>query len=552
MPVGRAVAAAFAVAAVAAAMAGGHLEAGADAGAAEGAPFGDAVVERVAGVDRPATAAAVSRVAFPDGASVAFVASDTSHADALAAAPVAAAERGPVLLTERDELPAATADELARLRPTRIVVVGGPSAVSDHVLAAAGATERIAGGDRYATAAALARRLVPGDGPVDAVYVASGDAFADALSAAAPAARDHAPVLLTSRTELPAPTSAELARLRPRTTVVVGGPTAVDRSLDASMATRTGGVVGRSEGRDRWATSAAVSANAYGEVPVAFLATGDAFADGLTGGVLAGLGGGPILVTPRDCLPGRVRRELERVSPERLVVLGGDTAIGSAVVAGVPCPEPHDPRPLTRERPMTVLVLGDSMATEPYYSLDRLYEWFGGRVRAIKGNEPGSGLNRPDVHDWTATAPRLAATYDPDVVTMIIGANDTDEMSMADGRRVQFGTDEWRGEYARRVRSVMDALAVDGRLVVWTSEPTMGWEPFNSNVSMVSDLIGSVAAERADRGVVWLDSRPLFADEGGRYVDNGWRMADEIHFTPAGGDRLIGAQLEVIFTRWGR
>ena len=139
------------------------------------------------------------------------------------------------------------------------------------------------------------------------------------------------------------------------------------------------------------------------------------------------------------------------------------------------------------------------------------------------------------------------AEHDPDVVTMIIGANDTDAMSMPDGRMIEFASDEWRAEYARRVGAVMDALAVDGRLVVWASQPLMGREPLSTDVAMVSDLVRDVAA---GRGVVWLDTRPLFSDGNGRYVNNGWRMPDEVHFTPAGGDRLVGAQLDVILSRW--
>jgi putative cell wall-binding protein len=126
-------------------------------------------VERIAGADRYETAAAVSRAAFPDGAPVAFLAAGTAYADALATAPAAAAAGGPVLLTAPDALAAATRSELDRLHPASVVVVGGTSAVSDAVASAAGATERVAGADRYETAAALARRVHPADGPVVAV-----------------------------------------------------------------------------------------------------------------------------------------------------------------------------------------------------------------------------------------------------------------------------------------------------------------------------------------------------------------------------------------------
>ncbi len=508
-------------------------------------------VERIAGADRYETAAAVSRAAFPDGAPVAFLAAGTAYADALAAAPAAAAAGGPVLLTAPDALAAATRSELDRLHPASVVVVGGTSAVSDAVASAAGATERVAGADRYETAAALARRVHPADGPVDAVYVASGESFPDALSGGAPAARDRAPILLTSRAQLPPSTATELARLRPRTTVVLGGPVAVDRSLDGAIAQRTGGAVGRSEGPDRWATSAAVAANAYpagGVTTAAYLASGTAFADGLTGAVLAAAGRAPVLLSPAACMPDAIAAAIDRLAPQRLVVLGGEAAVGPAALARTTCRRPHDPRPVSPANPVTVLMLGDSTATAPASSLTRMLNGLCGIAAPDKAVGGGTGFARPDVLDWVDYSRRIMAERDPDIVTMIIGANDGQGMTLPDGRVLRFGTTEWKAEYARRVGAAMDAMAVDGRMVIWMSEPPMGREPLNSEMMLIDDLVASVARTR---DVVWLDTRPLFGGPNGEYVDNGWRTSDGVHFTVAGGDRLASAELQLIRSRWG-
>ena len=96
------------------------------AGAAEPAFF------RQSGLDRYGTAAAVSSKAFPAGADNVFVASGTSFPDALAGASFAAADGGPILLVRRDALPNATAEELDRLNPKVVTVLGGTSAVSDR------------------------------------------------------------------------------------------------------------------------------------------------------------------------------------------------------------------------------------------------------------------------------------------------------------------------------------------------------------------------------------------------------------------------------------
>jgi hypothetical protein len=85
-------------------------------------------VSRIAGANRYETSVAVSKVAFPNGASVVYVASGTAFPDALSAASLAA--NGPVLLTDPNRLPPEVAGEIRRLKPLKVVIVGGTAAVS--------------------------------------------------------------------------------------------------------------------------------------------------------------------------------------------------------------------------------------------------------------------------------------------------------------------------------------------------------------------------------------------------------------------------------------
>ena len=110
----------------------------------------------------------------------------------------------------RTSLPAATATELARLRPAKIVVLGGTAVISDTVLAdlrryaTSGVASRIAGADRYATAARVsAATFAPG---VAVAYVATGVSFPDALAGGVAAGRQKGPVLLVSANSVPAAT----------------------------------------------------------------------------------------------------------------------------------------------------------------------------------------------------------------------------------------------------------------------------------------------------------------------------------------------------------
>jgi len=191
-------------------------------------------VTRLAGRDRYATAAAVGAATFVPGVSVVYVATGLNFPDALAGAAVAGFQDGPVLLVSTNAIPTVTAIELARLKPQRIVILGGTGVVSDAVASTLGAytpgtVTRLAGRDRYATAAAIsAATFAPG---VPVVYVATGLDFPDALAGSAVAGSQGAPVLLVSTNAIPAATAAELTRLQPGRVVLLGSASSVSEAV---------------------------------------------------------------------------------------------------------------------------------------------------------------------------------------------------------------------------------------------------------------------------------------------------------------------------------
>lgn len=239
----------------------------------------------------------VSQVLYPDAATAGavLVARDDDFADALAGGPLAARRDGPILLTPSATLPAAVRDEAARaLRPGgTVIVLGGPAAVSvevEEAFRAAGmATERIAGADRYETAVAVAGAVAPS--PAE-VFLASGTSYPDAIVAGAPAGRLGAPILLTTRDELPAATGAYLDRIRPGRVHAVGGTAVVgDRAYTRARATD------RSGGADRYETAVRVAERFSASAGQLTFATGQRWQDALVGSPLAAHHGSPVLLT---------------------------------------------------------------------------------------------------------------------------------------------------------------------------------------------------------------------------------------------------------------
>ena len=297
-------------------------------------------IRRLAGADRYATAVAVSQFSHPNGARVALVTTGSGFADALAGGPAASVLGGPVLLVGRDRVPDVVLAELRRLHPERVLVLGGAAAVSDAVtaqLAQSFAVERVAGAGRYETAARVSHRaFAPG---ADVVYVATGASYPDALAGAAAAGAAKAPVLLVAKDALPPATAAELRRLLPRRIVVLGGPAAVSAAVETALRAHAP-QVSRIAGPDRYATAAAVARTYPGTPQGMFLATGQGFADALTGGPAAAAAGAPVLLVPPTCIPTPVGEEMVRTAYPPVTLLGGTSVLTPAVAALEPCPPP--------------------------------------------------------------------------------------------------------------------------------------------------------------------------------------------------------------------
>ncbi|MGR0221464.1 N,N-dimethylformamidase beta subunit family domain-containing protein [Agromyces sp. ZXT2-6] len=191
-------------------------------------------------------------------------------------------------------------------------------------------TERVGGSDRYGTAVALSQHGFP-DAGVPVAFLATGATFPDALAAAA-ATGGAGPVLLVPGQTIPQAVLDELARLQPAKLVVAGGASAVSNAVLAQASDAAGVTAIRASGPDRYATAADVSERTFGAgVPVAYVAAGTDFPDALSAGTAGAQLGGPVLLTAPTSLPAATFDELDRLDPQRIVVVGGTGAVSEAV-----------------------------------------------------------------------------------------------------------------------------------------------------------------------------------------------------------------------------
>ena len=295
-------------------------------------------VDRIAGSNRYATAAAISAATNPDGADTVFVAVGDDFPDALAGSAVAGHLAAPLLLVARDYVPEATAAELQRLDPDTIVILGGTSVVAATVETQLGGyapeVVRLGGADRYETAVAISAYGYPHRNSADAVVIATGLGYADALAGGPAAAALGGPLLLTTPGQLPPEVRDEIVRLDPDRILVLGGSAVVSNEVFAELQTLA--PTERIAGTDRYRTAALLSAEVFPDGAAAiYLATGTGFPDGLAAGAAAGAQGIPILLVPPTSLPAAVRTEILRLGTYQVTLIGGETAISAGLAAAV-------------------------------------------------------------------------------------------------------------------------------------------------------------------------------------------------------------------------
>ncbi len=300
-------------------------------------------VMRLAGDDRVATAVRISQEGWPSNPAnsqdtAVILACSENYPDALAAASLAGAYGGPVLLTPRDRLPGLVKAEVMRVGARDVYVIGGTAAVSEAVITELatilppGRIHRVAGGTRYETAVEVLKKTdevleSKGQTMPKTAFLVSGENFPDALAVGPSAYHNRAPILLTTSGGLHPATASAIAMYGMTDVIIAGGTSAVSASVVSSLVDN--GIppnrIHRIAGVDRYETAKEVAAWACdlkgpgprddGRVgttnnPTALYvlhnphlnayASGATFPDALAGGAFAGKARAPILLTPKS------------------------------------------------------------------------------------------------------------------------------------------------------------------------------------------------------------------------------------------------------------
>ena len=305
---------------------------------------------RLAGADRFGTAAAIARATFTQSDTVLLASGlERNLPDALAGNYLAGLQNAPILLTTPGSMPAVTRQAIAALGAKRVIILGGPSAVSEaqaSTLRGTYAVERVGGRDRYETAALIATRpQAAGVVAQKTAIVARGDVFPDALVSGPISYRANYPILLTRPGGIDSFTSNALRTLGIENVIIAGGTQAVSTAAETQIRGSRGTTavgIRRFAGADRMSTATAMATFATSELSFGFarthanLARGDQMADAVAGGPHAGREGSVILLTANPTTLGTATAAYlaaESISLEGGHVFGGPAAVSDAVIA---------------------------------------------------------------------------------------------------------------------------------------------------------------------------------------------------------------------------
>lgn len=174
------------------------------------------VVTRIAGEQGYDTAALISSNVGIDPTHTVYLANAFAIPDAIAISAFAAKQGNPILLTDRDSLPASTIQALTDLKASNVILLGGTAVISTSVqneLSAKYLVKRWGGFDRYDTQSEIFQNLFNTQTPQSPLYFTSGlvrqddvtlgKPKADALLTAALAAKNGGFVAMLPQNTLP-------------------------------------------------------------------------------------------------------------------------------------------------------------------------------------------------------------------------------------------------------------------------------------------------------------------------------------------------------------
>jgi hypothetical protein len=209
----------------------------------------------------------------------------------------------------------------------------------------------------------------------------------------------------------------------------------------------------------------------------------------------------------------------------------------------------------TRASPLRILVVGDSLGIDLGESFVRNLDTTGIVTTTIAARGD-TGLANQGYFDWPAQLPPLLTAARPDIVVVLVGANDDQGMYVGPVP-VSPASQAWNRAYAQRVDHVLAASQQAGARVVWAGLPPMEDPQLDAAIRRVN-RIDEIETRRYPNALYLPPPAALvtcsgqykqFAtDASGETVQ--LRTPDHVHLTWSGADVLAEGAIRAIDRRW--
>ncbi|MDB0440487.1 N-acetylmuramoyl-L-alanine amidase [Clostridioides difficile] len=291
-----------------------------------------APITELTGSDRYETAVKISKEGWKNGSDKVIIISGNVSIDGIISTPLATTYNAPILLVEKNNVPASVKAELKRLNPKDVIIIGDENSISkttaNQIKSTVSASQtRLNGSNRYETSLLIAKEIDKNH-DVDKVYITNANGGeVDALTIAAKAGQDKQPIILSDKDSLTNDTYKWLQSEDLQSAYFIGGPQMLSTNVINKIndITKDSVTKNRVYGADRHETNANVIKTFYteDELEAVLVAKSDVLVDALAAGPLAASLKSPILITPKTYVSAYHKDNLEAKSANKVYKIGG-------------------------------------------------------------------------------------------------------------------------------------------------------------------------------------------------------------------------------------
>ena len=262
-------------------------------------------VEKLEGDTRYETAVEISKKGWANGSDTVVLVNGYSIVDGITSTPLATTNEAPTLLVEKDRVATSTTNELKRLNPKHVILIGGENSIGSKVegviknLGSDITIDRVGGSDRYETSLLISEKVAEKN-DVNKVYVTSGIGEADSLSIASKAGAEKQPIVLASKDDISRGIYDWIKEKEVKDAYFIGGTASLSDKVISKVDSIVSSDVSKNRiaGSDRQETNAKVIEKFYPEQTYSsvYVSKSDQLVDALTAGPLAAKTNSPVVL----------------------------------------------------------------------------------------------------------------------------------------------------------------------------------------------------------------------------------------------------------------